>query len=79
MIEVSLDDIKRDLLTYLRRVENGETLVIMKTGKPLAELRPIVVGAKQLRPVGLCAGEFQVPADFDDPLPDHVIQAFEGQ
>ena len=31
------------------------------------------------RPYGLCAGEFVVPDDFDDPLPDDVIAAFEGR
>jgi hypothetical protein len=25
------------------------------------------------RPYGLCAGEFTVPDDFDDPLPDLTI------
>jgi antitoxin (DNA-binding transcriptional repressor) of toxin-antitoxin stability system len=41
-IKVNIDEIKQDLLTYLNRVENGETLIIMKTGKPMAEVRPIV-------------------------------------
>ena len=31
------------------------------------------------RPVGLCAGEFIVPADFDDPLPPDILDAFEGR
>ena len=31
------------------------------------------------RPFGLCAGEFVVPDDFDDPLPDDVLDAFEGK
>ena len=31
------------------------------------------------RPFGLCAGEFVVPDDFDDPLPDHIIEEFEGK
>ena len=31
------------------------------------------------RPFGLCAGEFVVPDDFDDPLPDDVLDAFEGR
>lgn len=31
------------------------------------------------RPFGLCAGEFSVPDDFDDPLPEYVIEEFEGK
>ncbi len=34
---------------------------------------------KTLRPFGLCAGEFTVPDDFDDPLPTDIIEAFEGR
>ena len=32
-----------------------------------------------LRPFGLCVGEFTVPDDFDDPLPEHIIEEFEGR
>ncbi len=33
----------------------------------------------QRRPFGLCAGEFVVPDDFDDPLPEDILRDFEGQ
>ena len=78
-IKVSIDDIKQDLLAYLQRVENGETLIIMKTGKPMAEVRPIVFETDKVRPFALCAGEFSVPEDLDDPPPDHIIREFEGR
>ncbi|MFN5398524.1 MAG: DUF2281 domain-containing protein [Pseudanabaena sp.] len=32
---------------------------------------------QQSRPYGLCTGEFTVPENFDDPLPDDVLQDFE--
>lgn len=80
MVQVSVDEIKQDLLAYLQRVEAGETLVIVRAGKPLAELRPFVsMTTKSLRPFGLCAGEFIVPDDFDAPLPEAVLQEFEGR
>jgi hypothetical protein len=31
------------------------------------------------RPFGLCAGEFVVPDDFNDPLPDDTLDDFEGR
>jgi len=77
--EVSLDEIQRDLPSYLQRVEAGETLIILKAGKPVAEIKPVAVGSKALRPFGLCAGEFTVPDDFDNPLPEYVIKEFEGR
>lgn len=41
--------------------------------RPVADAEP-----KQLRPFGLCAGEFRVPDDFDAPLPDDVADLFEA-
>jgi hypothetical protein len=33
----------------------------------------------QLRPIGLAKGQFTVPDDFNAPLPDDVLHAFEGK
>ncbi len=79
MLNVTIDEIQRDPLKYLRQVEAGETLVIVKADKPIAELRPIPFNSKQLRPFGLCAGKFTVPDDFDAPLPEEILSAFEGK
>jgi len=40
-----------------------------------AEAQPII----HLRPYGLCVGEFVVPDDFDEPLPDEILKTFEGE
>jgi prevent-host-death family protein len=79
MIQVSIDDIQRDVSTYLQRVEAGETLVITRAGTPIAEVKPVVPRVETLRPFGLCAGEFTVPDDFDAPLPEDILNAFEGK
>ncbi|NOT57766.1 MAG: type II toxin-antitoxin system Phd/YefM family antitoxin [Deltaproteobacteria bacterium] len=79
MIQVTLEDIQQDLSTYLRRVEAGETLVIVRAGKPVAEVKPVSPRLEALRPYGLCAGEFLVPDDFDAPLPEDILNAFEGK
>lgn len=78
MLNVTVDEIQRDPLKYLRQVEAGETVVIVRADKAIAELRPIA-STKQLRPFGLCAGEFTVPDDFDAPLPEDLLNAFEGK
>ncbi len=79
MIRISIDEISRDLTGYLRRVEAGETLVILGGGIPVAEVKPAIAELAGLRPFGLCAGEFIVPDDFDAPLPESVISEFEGR
>ena len=37
-----------------------------------------IVEFKKPRPIGLAKGEFEVPKTFFEPLPDNLIQAFEG-
>ncbi len=73
MLWVSVDEMQRNLLDYLERVEKGETLVIVQASKPVAEVKPIGADTTILRPFGLCAGEFRVPNDFDAPLPDNLL------
>lgn len=77
-MNVTIDDLQRDPLQYLRRVEAGETIVIVRQDKAIAEIRPIASN-NQLRPFGLGAGEFTVPDDFDAPLPEDMLRAFEGK
>jgi antitoxin (DNA-binding transcriptional repressor) of toxin-antitoxin stability system len=80
MTRVSVEQIESDLAAYLKRVEDGETLLVVRLDKPVAELRPIAKeSAGQRRPFALCAGEFTVPDDFDAPLPEEVLADFEGR
>jgi antitoxin (DNA-binding transcriptional repressor) of toxin-antitoxin stability system len=78
MLNVTVEDLQRDPLGYLRQVEAGETLVIFRSDRPFAELKPLDK-SRQLRPFGLCLGEFTVPEDFNDPLPEDLLNAFEGR
>ena len=75
---ISVDEMKRDLPAFLHRLESGEPLVIVKAGKPLAEVKPLTSAHTKPRPYALCAGDFVVPDDFDAPLPKNIIAEFEG-
>ena len=57
----------------------GEEIIIAKAGTPLAKLVPLVPVEGKKRRLGLLAGRVTIPADFDAPLPDHVLDAFEGR
>ena len=79
MAQVSVEEIQQDLSAYLQRVKDGETIIIIRAGKPVAEVKPLLSRTETLRPFGLCAGEFTVPDDFDAPLPEDIVKAFEGK
>ena len=75
---ITVQDLERDLLGILRRVEHGEALVVVRDERPIVEIKPAPVTTRQPRPYGLCAGQFTVPGDFDEPLPGTILHDFEG-
>jgi prevent-host-death family protein len=79
MVRASIEDIKRDPGEYLRRVEDGETVLVTRADRAVAEIKPVDAGLLHERPFGLCAGQFEVPDDFDAPLPSDVLSDFEGK
>jgi len=78
MSRVSVQDIQSDPQSLLRRTEAGESLLVVCGERALAEVRPLPVTNPQPRPYGLCSGQFTVPADFDQPLAEGVLDEFEG-
>jgi antitoxin (DNA-binding transcriptional repressor) of toxin-antitoxin stability system len=79
MSTISIQEIQRDPVAFLDRVEAGEAFLVLRDDRPVAEVKPVPQANRQLRPFGLCAGEFTVPADFDQPLPESILKEFEGQ
>jgi antitoxin (DNA-binding transcriptional repressor) of toxin-antitoxin stability system len=79
MNTINIQDIQRDPAAFLRRMEAGESMIVLRDECPLAEIKPLPQFAGGERPYGLCAGEFTVPDDFDDPLPEEILKEFEGQ
>ena len=71
MTRVDIHEAKTGLSGLLRRVSAGEEVVILRSGKPVAKLIP--VDGKPKRVFGLDKGLFEVPEDFDDPLPEDML------
>ncbi len=67
---------KTQLSALIERVLAGETIVIARNGKPVAQLTPI--DAQPKRKLGLMRGHLRIAHDFDAPLPDELLAAFEG-
>ena len=79
MIRVNVHDAKTHLSRYLDRVLKGETIILCKRNEPVAEIRRLTAPRKTKRPVGLASGQFKVPAAFLEPLPEELLEAFEGR
>ena len=79
MTTVNLSDMERDLAGYPHRVQAGETLLVVEADQMLAEIKPVPnhVLKRKPRPFGARKGDFIVPDNFDDPLPEEILQDFE--
>ena len=76
MIQVNIHEAKSKLSQLLARVEAGEEVIIARAGHPIARIS----GIKQPRGgriLGRDAGLFEVPDDFDAPLPEDLLNEFE--
>jgi antitoxin (DNA-binding transcriptional repressor) of toxin-antitoxin stability system len=79
VIRINIGEAKLHFSKYLRRVKKGEIITLCESNVPFAEIRPIKPESRQLRPIGLDKGRFIVPENFNDPLPDWLLDAFEGK
>lgn len=73
---VSVHEAKTHLSRLLQRIAAGEDVIITRSGQPVARLVPI----EKTRPVfGVDEGRFAVPDDFDAPLDEELLRAFDGR
>jgi len=76
--QVNLYDAKTHLSELVERAAGGEEIVIAKAGLPRARLVPLARPSKPRRP-GAWKGRVWIGPDFDAPLPEGVLAAFEGE
>jgi prevent-host-death family protein len=80
MQTVNIHAAKTHLSRLVDAAAAGEEIVIARAGKPVARLVPLQdAEARPRRRLGMLAGKISIPADFDAPLPDGILGAFEGR
>lgn len=80
MKQLNLYEAKTQLSNLVDRAAKGETFVIAKSGKPLARL--VSLDSPERRravQLGGMEGQIWVADDFDAPLPDSLLDLFEGK
>ena len=76
MVEVGVHEAKTHLSRLLTQVAAGEDVVVTRSGRPVARLVPVERSGR--RKLGMDRGRFVIPDDFDAPLPDDLLDAFES-
>ncbi len=73
---VNIYEAKANFSKLLAQVLQGEEVIIAKAGTPIARLVPFIEKPPQRVP-GTAIGKMIIAPDFDAPLPDDVLEAFE--
>ncbi len=71
---VNIHQAKTQLSQLIQRVENGDEIVIARSGRPVARLVSCGNTISQRTP-GSWRGKVVISEDFDD-LPDELLEAF---
>jgi prevent-host-death family protein len=75
---LNLYEAKTSLSKLVDRAAAGEEIIIAKAGRPLAKLVPLRERKLPRRPGGW-EGKVYITDDFDAPLPDEILDTFEGK
>jgi prevent-host-death family protein len=75
-LKVNIHEAKTQFSKLIKRVGNGEEVIISKAGKPVARLIPINERPAQRIP-GSAKDKVFIAKDFDAPLPESLIASFE--
>ena len=73
MTQVNVQEAKTRLSDLLVRSERGEEIIIARAGRPVARLVPVV----QMPPRWFGVMQLDVPDDFDEPLTETELAAWE--
>ncbi len=76
---INIHDAKTHFSRLVDQAAAGEEIIIAKAGKPVARLVPLAPVEKKPRVLGMLRGLAVVPDGFDDPLPDDLLDLFEGR
>jgi prevent-host-death family protein len=74
---VNIYDAKTRLSQLVDKAAAGEDVVVSRNGKPLVRITRLE-GPRRVK-FGVLKGKLNVPADFDAPLPEDVVNSFAGR
>jgi len=78
-VQVNIYEAKTRLSELVEQAHAGQTVIIAKSGTPMAKLVPLDAPAAQKVKYGLLKGQFVEAADFDAPLPEEDLALWEGR
>ncbi|MFT3801641.1 MAG: type II toxin-antitoxin system Phd/YefM family antitoxin [Burkholderiaceae bacterium] len=78
MTAINIYEAKTRLSQLVDRAIAGEDIIVSRHGKPVARITRLESEERKVR-FGVLEGRIRIADDFDAPLPDEVLAAFEGR
>ena len=75
---LNMQEAKTHLSRHVAALKAGDRIILCRRNCPVAEIRPISGQLNEPRPVGLGQGLADLTDAFFDPLPDDILDEFEG-
>lgn len=79
MKQFNIHEAKAKLSSLVDQASRGKSIIIAKSGTPLARLGPISEPSARKIKFGFMKGKITIADDFDAPLPEAALRAFEGE
>lgn len=74
---VNIHEAKTHFSKLIQSVLDGDEVIIAKAGHPVVKMMPI--RPRKERKFGTMKGKISVSDDFNDPLPNDLLDLFEGK
>lgn len=78
MHKVNIHDAKTQFSRLVEEAAAGQEIIIAKAGRAVAKLVPIKP-ERTVRKKGLLKGRIRIKDEFSEPLPEELLNAFEGK
>lgn len=75
---LNIHEAKTHLSRHLTDLRPGDRIVLCRRNKPIAEILPLEQPDMTPRPIGLGRGLAVMKPDFFEPLPEELLELFEG-
>ncbi len=76
---VNIHEAKTQFSKLIKRVEQGEEVIIARDGRPVARICALPITSKPQRVPGTGKGLFKMSEDFDAPLPEEIQRFFDAE
>ena len=78
MRSYNVHDAKTNLSQLLKQVASGERVIIMRDGKPVAELVPFRQPGRRKIPLGFASGQIQMVEGWEKAMTDDEVEKLFG-